>query len=98
MRRRIRQPNPAGCPLALTPDGRTLATSDNWDGDHLGQNTIRLFDVEAGEQVLALEPGNDRVGVMVFSPDGGRLFTGLDRGFGIVWDVSRGQGARRAKE
>ena len=41
--------------------------------------------------VLSLEPRDDQADVMVFSPDGRRLFTGFGRGTGIVWDVRRGE-------
>jgi WD40 repeat protein len=91
MRRKFRHPHQHGCHLALAPDGRTLATSDlRYSGD-LGEDTIRFFDIETGKPVLALEPGDDRASVMVFSPDGKRLLTGFNRGSGIVWDVRRGE-------
>jgi WD40 repeat protein len=83
-----------GCYLTLAPDGRTLATSDAW----YGADAIRLYDIETGEQILALEPGEAWANVMEFSPDGTRLFTVVDRSSGIIWDVSRGQVVRRPKE
>lgn len=67
MRREIRRQDPKVCDLTLAPDGRTLATSDD---------TIRIFDIESGQQVLALEPDAGRANVMAFSPDGKRLYTG----------------------
>jgi len=54
------------------------------------RQTERAEFAETGEQILTLEPGDDRASVMVFSPDGDRLFTGFGRGSGIVWDVRRG--------
>ena len=96
MRRKIRHPHQHGCNLTLAPDGRTLATSDLRYGDDLGEDTIRLYDIETGEQILTLEPGDGRADVMAFSPDGTRLFTGFDRGSGIVWDV-RGSGTGPAR-
>ena len=60
MRREIRRQDPKDCDLALAPDGRTLATSED---------TIRIFDIESGQQVLALEPDAGRANVMAFSPD-----------------------------
>ncbi len=92
LRRKIRHPHEHGCILTLAPDGRTLATSDvRYTGDQ-GEDTIRLYDIETGEQVLTLEPGNTRASVMTFSPDGRRLFTGFDRSHAIVWNIARGQG------
>jgi WD40 repeat protein len=89
MRRKIRHPHEHGCDLTLAPDGRTLATSDiRYVGDP-GDDTIRIYDIETGEQSLNLDPGDDRAQLMAFSPDGKRLFTGFSRGSGIVWDVRR---------
>jgi WD40 repeat protein len=87
MRRKIRHPHGHGCRLALAPDGRTLATSDIQNVPDFGDDTIRLYDIETGEQVLTLESSDGRAGLMAFSPDGSRLFTGFHRGSGIVWDV-----------
>ena len=96
--------DPASAPARLEfharADGRTLATSDVRLIDERDQNptkditedTIRLYDIETGEQILTLEPGHYRAGAMVFSPDGERLFTGFDEGPGIVWDVRPRQG------
>ena len=84
--------------LGLAPDGRTLATSDLRNVGDLGRGRdppVRHRDRRAG---LALEPGDGRASVMVFSPDGNRLFTGFGRGSGIVWDVRRGREAPRANE
>jgi WD40 repeat protein len=86
LRRKFRHPHQHGCDLTLAPDGRTLATSDIRYADDLGEDTIRLFDIETGDQVLTLDP-DDRANVMAFSPDGKRLFTGFNRGSGTVWDV-----------
>ena len=90
MRRKIRHPHEHGCILTLASDGRTLATSDLRYADDLGEDTIRLYDVETGAEVLTLQPRDDRAHVLVFSPDRTRLFTGFERGTGIVWDVRRG--------
>src|SRR5262249_16917573 len=87
MRRKFRHPHQHGSHLALAPDGRTLATADLLYAGDLGEDTIRLYDVETGEPVLALEPRDDRANVMAFSPDGNRLFTGFVRGTAIIWDV-----------
>jgi hypothetical protein len=57
MRRKFRHPHGHGCKLALAPDGRTLATSDiRGDIHDVGEDTIRLHDVESGNQILTVEP------------------------------------------
>jgi WD40 repeat protein len=90
LRRKFRHPHRYACDLALSPDGRTLATSDIASVDDHGDDTIRLYDIETGEQVFALENGDGRAYVLAFSPDGHRLFAGFDLGSAIVWDVRRG--------
>jgi WD40 repeat protein len=92
MRRKIRHPHQRGCKLALAPDGRMLATSD------LGADTIRLFDIETGELILTLDPGDGRADVLSFSPDGTKLLTGFLRGTAVIWDVRRSQATPRARE
>ncbi|MBI3865147.1 MAG: PQQ-binding-like beta-propeller repeat protein [Planctomycetia bacterium] len=89
MRIQMRHPHDHGCHLCLAPDGKTLATSDlQYAGDY-GTDTIRLYDIENGDVLLTLEPVGDRAGIMSFSPDGKRLFTGFNRGLAIVWNVER---------
>ena len=89
LRHKIRHPHQHGCWLSLSPNGKTLATSDiNYAGDP-GQDVIRLFDVESGEQVMMLDPIDDRASVLAFSSDGARLVTGFQRGSAIIWDVRR---------
>ncbi len=89
MIRRIRHPHAHGCRVAVSPDGKTLATADlQYAGDY-GEDTIRLYDLETGEQVMTIEPQDNRAGVLVFSPDGTRLFTGFYRDSAAVWDLRR---------
>ena len=89
----MRREVPASAPARLQPHARPRRPHagdlghPGYAGD-LGEDTIRLYDIETGEQILTLEPGDGRASVMAFSPDGTRLFTGFDRGSGIVWDVS----------
>ncbi len=89
IRRKIQHPHQHGCDLTLAPDSRTLATANLRYAGDVGDDTIRIYDIETGKQVLTLDPGDGRAGVMAFSPDGNRLFTGFSRGSGIVWDVRR---------
>jgi WD40 repeat protein len=98
LRRKIRYPHKWRGRLALAPDGRMLATSDVRYVGERSEDTIHLQDFETGEPVLTLEPGGGRASVMVFSPDGTKLFTGFGRSSGIVWDVRRGSAEARAKE
>jgi WD40 repeat protein/beta-lactamase regulating signal transducer with metallopeptidase domain len=88
LRRTIEHPHKKGCKVALSPDAKMLATADlKYAGDY-GENTIRLYDLVTGD-TLTLEPDDNRAGVLKFSPDGTKLFTGFHRGSAIVWDVRR---------
>jgi WD40 repeat protein/beta-lactamase regulating signal transducer with metallopeptidase domain len=98
LRRRIRYPNDHGCFLTLSPDGKMVATSEVQYAGEFGEDKIRLYDAETGEQVLTLEPVDDRADVLAFSPDGTKLFTGFHRGSALVWDVHRGERASETKK
>jgi WD40 repeat protein len=95
-RERLRRgPNPvdgAAAPhLALSPDGKTLATSRGRNG------LIRLYDVASGKQLKSLV-NSDPVSCLAFSPDG-RTLAVNDAGKAIVlWDVGRGKRAHRTGE
>jgi WD40 repeat protein len=54
--------------LALSPDGKTLAS-----GDHGG--VVKLWDVTAREELLTLEPHSGPLSSIRFSPDGRTLAT-----------------------
>lgn len=87
--RRIRHPHDHGCNLCVSSDGKTLATADLQYVNDLGQDTVRLYDVETGDQIQTLEPDDNRAHVLAFSSDGTKLFTGYHRGAATVWDVRR---------
>ena len=96
-RRRIRCPYPPGCLLTLSSDGKTIATSEPFFPGQFSEDKIRLYDIESGELVLTLDPGDDRAHVLAFSPDDTKLLTGFHRGTAIIWDVRRGQAAARVR-
>jgi WD40 repeat protein len=85
LRREIQLSHPDGGTLALSPDGRTLAIATG----PYPEDAIRLVDVETGKEGLVLRPVDKGPRLMIFSPEGNRLFSGFDRGSGIVWDVSQ---------
>ena len=89
LRRKIRRSHKWGSYLAVSPDGKTLATSDYRSADDYGTNAIRVYDLDTGEELLSLDPGDDRAVVLAFSPDGAKLFSGFHRGSATVWDIRR---------
>jgi WD40 repeat protein len=70
--------------LALSPDGRTLATGGWMDND------VRLWEVGTGKELFGDRAHHDGVGHVGLSPDGKTLFTksGKARHF---WDVNSGK-------
>jgi WD40 repeat protein len=76
--------------IALSPDGKTLATGDE-DG------TIRLRDPETGRVGTILAAHRLGISQLAFSPDGGRLVSvGLQdipplRGEVLIWEINSGR-------
>jgi WD40 repeat protein len=67
--------------VAFGPDGRRLVSS--------GQDeTIRLWDVASGHELLALKGHSGRVRSVVFSGDGRKIASVGDDGTAIVRDAS----------
>lgn len=81
--------------LALSPDGRTLATSGWPRGVLGGDSSVRLWELDTGKP-LAL-PLGPLTGVcfLTFSPDGRRVATGSSTGDTLLWDSSTGKLLRR---
>ncbi len=71
--------------ICLSDDLEWLAAADGYIHDDWGNNQIHLYNVRTGKEILTFETP-ERAGLLVFSPDGTRLLTGLG-GSAIVWDV-----------
>jgi WD40 repeat protein len=84
--------------VEFTPDGRYILSSG---GSHLGldvpgvDNTIRIWDMETGEQVQILEGHEAVVPLVEVSPDGRKALTLSQDGAVRYWDLESGAELRR---
>jgi RNA polymerase sigma factor (sigma-70 family) len=85
----LRQMKAFATSLAFSPDSRTLASVNGsmWNSVE-ADNVLRLWDVATGKQVLKLSGHAGDISLIVFAPDGKRLFSGSDDSTLLAWDVS----------
>jgi len=74
--------------LALSPDGRTLATSsESHDG---GEHTVRLWETATGKPLARYAAPQTDITDLVFSPDSRRVATS-EEGAVHVWEAATGR-------
>ena len=69
--------------VAFSPDGQTIASIGDWEDD-----TIRLWDVDTGREMLTLIGHTDDVNSVSFSPDGNTLASGSADGTVLLWELA----------
>jgi serine/threonine protein kinase/WD40 repeat protein len=75
--------------LALSPDGRSIATGSNPDGRTAGE--VRLWDTSTGRLRFPPLPHTNYVAALAFQPDGKVLASGDYSGLVRLWNSSTGK-------
>ncbi|ERT04088.1 WD domain, G-beta repeat protein [Lyngbya aestuarii BL J] len=70
--------------VAITPDSSKLV-SGSWD------NTIKVWDLASGKQLLTLREHNSVVMAVAISPDGSKLVSGSNDNTIKAWDLASGK-------
>jgi WD40 repeat protein len=73
--------------VVSSPDGLTLASA-SWD------QTVRLWEADKGQEVLALKGHTKEVTAVAFSPDGQHLASASWDQTVRLWEADPGQGAQ----
>ena len=82
--------------IAYSPDGRTLASGhsiDRYHGDEFG--TVRLWDLETGQNIRTLDGHPSDVRSVAFSRDGGTLAIASGYSSLSLWDAATGTQKRQ---
>ena len=78
-----------GSILALSPDGRILASSQIacliTKGDY--DVTIHLWEMATGREILRFQPRDSVTSSLSFSADGRKLISGMENGTALIWNV-----------
>jgi RNA polymerase sigma factor (sigma-70 family) len=77
-----------GSTVAYSPDGRLLASAEEYAASGMGGPAIQLWEVATGGEVVTFRGHDYPPGTLVFSPDGRRLVSGSHDSLINLWDVT----------
>lgn len=77
--------------LALSPDGKLLATGGLLTGTSEEKMAIRLYDFESGELITLLKGHQNTIQSLAFSADNNFLISGSTDQSAIIWDIEAKQ-------
>jgi WD40 repeat protein len=77
--------------VCFSPDGKTLASGSENNLNDSKEKTIRLWDVETGEEKTSFSAYEGSVSSVTFSPDGKTLASGCHDNTIRLWDVETGK-------
>lgn len=78
--------------VAVSPDGKTLATINSNGRTMSSKNSVKLWDMATGKELATFPGHKDGTISLAFSPDGKLLATGgLNDGSVKLWDVETGK-------
>jgi WD40 repeat protein/serine/threonine protein kinase len=81
--------------VCFSPDGKRLANASNYEQGNTLRGGVEVWDLETGQEVLALKGHTDAVSSVCFSPDGRHIASASGGPFSPgevkVWDAQTGQ-------
>lgn len=85
--------------MALSPDGKRVVTGSRYNGKDINNeditsvdNTIRVWDIDSGEELLAFNKGNGWVETLGITPDGKYILSGDWQQDSVrVWELETGK-------
>jgi len=83
--------------VAFSPNGRQIVScSHDWNPSDRSNidNTIRIWDVASGREIIIIESHSESVNSVAFSPDGIRIVSGSSDKTIKLWDASTGREIR----
>lgn len=82
----FKSPSKSVLSVAISPDDKTIVSNS---GD-----SIKLWSLATGQEIITLKGHSDRVNVVSITPDGQTLVSGSEDGSIKLWNLARGQEIR----